>query len=126
VYEFRKWGIIDLRLYELADDQVKREHPVWKEAVKLFRKDIEKRLVKKYPKEDPSVTFISEEGEEDGRKDFVFKGRKLLLDLAADNKPNGAGGPGWSATLRATWDLDKAKFDSVEFRPGRVSIRPNL
>jgi hypothetical protein len=27
IYEFRKWGIIDLRLYELAGDQVKREHP---------------------------------------------------------------------------------------------------
>lgn len=125
IYPFRKWGILDLQVYELAEDKVKRVHPVWKEARKFFEKDIRARLLKKYPKESPTITFLSEEGEENPRRDFRFEGHKLLLDLLADNKPNVAVVPHWSARLLATWNLDTAKFEKTDFRPGRVSVRPN-
>jgi len=45
------------------------------------------------------------------------------LNIFAENKPNLAPGPVWSAELQAVWDLDKAKFDKVDFRPGEISIR---
>ena len=56
-------------------------------------------------------------------KSFEFKERKLLLNISAENKPNLAPGPVWSAELYAVWDLDKAKFDKVDFKPGEISIR---
>jgi len=56
-------------------------------------------------------------------KSFEFKDHKLLLNISAENKPNLAPGPVWSAELYAVWDLDKAKFDKVDFKPGEISVR---
>jgi len=47
----------------------------------------------------------------------------LLLNLYAENKPNLAPGPIWSAQLRATWNLDTGKFEKVDFPPGEIGIR---
>lgn len=121
----RKWGMADLAIYEIENDKVKRVQPVWQEARRYFERDIRERFLKKYPKEPGGFTFVSDEDER-GVHDFEFKGRKVILNLFADNKPNLAGGPHWSAKLHATWDLDKAKFERVDFRPGKIEVRPNL
>jgi hypothetical protein len=121
VWENAKWGIADLSVYEIANDKLKRTHPVFREARKYFDRDFHQRFLKKYPKEYPSYTFTSDwKGEE---PDFEFKGRKLLLNLYAENKPNLAPGPIWSAQLRATWNLDTGKFEKVDFPPGEIGIR---
>ena len=73
----------------------------------------------KYPGED-GYTFVSDE---DRAKEIEFKDRKLILNIFAENKPNLAPGPVWSAELHAVWDLDKAKFDKVDFKPGEISVR---
>jgi hypothetical protein len=46
----------------------------------------------------------------------------MILDLSADNKPNLAAGPHWTAELHAIWNLDAAKFDKVSFEPGKTEI----
>jgi hypothetical protein len=116
-----KWGIADLSIYEIANDKLKRTHPVFREARKYFDRDFHQRFLKKYPKEYDSYTFTSDPQEKES--DFEFKGRKLLLNLYAENKPNVAPGPIWSAQLHATWNLDTAKFDKVDFPPGEIGIR---
>jgi hypothetical protein len=121
VWEDGKWGIADLSVYEIANDKLKRTHPVFREARKYFDRDFRQRFLKRYPKEYPSYTFTSDwKGEE---PDFEFKGRKLLLNLYAENKPNLAPGPIWSAQLHAIWNLDTAKFEKVDFPPGEIGIR---
>ena len=121
-----KWGSSDLWIYEIENDQVKRVHPVFKEARKYFDRDFKQRFLKKYPKESGSFTFVSDGNEQSGVREIEFKGRKLLLNLFADNKPNLAGGPHWTAELHAVWNLDTAKFDKVDFKPGEISDRPWL
>ena len=83
-------------------------------------------VLKKYPKEYAGYTFVSDWKEEAGERDFEFKGRTVLLNLNADNKPNLAGGPHWTAELHAVWNLDTGKFDKVDFKPGEISDRPWL
>ncbi len=61
--------------------------------------------------------------DEDRAKEIEFKDRKLILNIFAENKPNLAPGAVWSAELHAVWDLDKAKFDKVDFKPGEISVR---
>ena len=61
--------------------------------------------------------------DEDRAKEIEFKDRKLILNIFAENKPNLAPGPVWSAELHAVWDLDNAKFDKVDFKPGEISVR---
>jgi hypothetical protein len=121
VWRHMKWGNEDLVVYELANDKVKREEKIWPEVVKYFDRDWKTRFLKKYPKEaDDHYTFRADDPD---LKNFEFKGDTLLLDIQAENKPNLASGPVWSAELRAVWDLDKAKFDKVDFMPGEISIR---
>lgn len=118
-----KWGNEDLVVYEIANDKVKREQKIWPEVVKYFDRDFHRRFLKKYPKEYDSYTFVADDPDV---KNFEFKEHKLLLHILADNKPNLAGGPHWTARLRGTWDIDKAKFGNVEFQPGKISVRPDL
>jgi hypothetical protein len=55
--------------------------------------------LKKYPKDaDDHYIFRSDDPD---LKNFEFKGDTLLLDIQAENKPNLAPGPIWSAKLRA-------------------------
>lgn len=126
IWEYRRWGIIDLNIYEIENDKLKRAEPVMREAKKYFQRDIRARLLKKYPKESETIIFLSGDNKPTPGPDFKFDGRKLLLDLAADNKPNLAGGPHWTAELHAIWNLDTGKFDKVDFRPGDISVRRNL
>lgn len=114
-----KWGIADLSIYEIANDKLKRTHPVFREARKYFDRDFQQRFLKKYPKEYDHYLFVSHEN----TADFDFKGRKLLLNLYAENKPNVAPGPIWEAELHATWDLDTGKFEKVDFPPSKIGIR---
>lgn len=123
IHQFRKWGLVGLWVYELESDKVKRVHPVLDEARKIFRKDFRERFLKKYPKEEETIIFVSSEGEENPVPEFEFKGRKLRLNLYADNKPNLAPGPHWSATLKGAWNLDTGKLENVEFQPGKIEIR---
>jgi hypothetical protein len=123
VWEYAKWGIYDLSVYEIANANLKRTHPVFREARKYFDRDFHQRFLKKYPKEYDHYIFVSDRKEARGESDFEFKGRKVLLDLSAENKPNLAPGPVWSAELQAIWDLDKAKFEKVDFQPGEIRIR---
>lgn len=118
-----KWGSSDLWVYEIENDKVKRVHPVFQEARKPFDRDFRDRFLKKYPKESGSFIFVSDGNEDRGVQEIEFKGRTLLLNLFADNKPNLAGGPHWTASLHAVWDLDKAKFEKVDFRPGKIEVR---
>jgi hypothetical protein len=124
IWEYRRWGIIDLNVYEIENDKLKRVEHVMDEAKKYFRRDIRARLLKKYPQESETIIFLSCDNKPTRSPDFKFDGHKLLLDLAADNKPNLAGGPHWTAELHAIWNLDTAKFDKVDFRPGKIEVRP--
>ena len=107
--EKRKWGLVDLSVYEIKNDKVKRVQRVFREARKYFG----------------DTTFVSDWNEERGQREFEFKDRKLLLNLFADTVPNLAGGPHRTAELHAIWDLDKAKFEKVDFRPGKTEVRPD-
>lgn len=123
VYQFRQWGLVGLWVYDLEGDRVVKVHPVLDEARKIFRQDIRERLLKKYPKEAETIIFVSSEGEENPVPEFSFRGRKLVLNLFADNKPNMAAGPHWSATLKAVWNLDTGKFEKTRLIPGPVEVR---
>src|SRR6266481_3254655 len=90
------------------------------EVIKELDLDLHQRFLKKYPKESDSYTFIADNSDV---KSFEFKDHKLLLNISAENKPNLAPGPVWSAELQAVWDFDKAKFDRVDFKPGKISVR---
>ena len=120
IWRQMKWGNVDLVVYELVNDRVKREEKIWPEVVKYFDRDFHQRFLKKYPKESDSYTFVSDNSDV---KSFEFKDNKLLLNISAENKPNLAPGPVWSAELHGIWDLDKAKFDKVDFKPGEISVR---
>lgn len=122
ISEVRKWGLLRLSVYELAGGELKRVHPVGDEARKIFEKDLRARLLKKYPKEGEYFAWVSEEG----APDFVFEGRTLRLNLFADNKPNLAGGPHWTARLKAVWNFDTGKFSQTDFQPGKIEIREQL
>ena len=116
-----KWGILDLSIYEIANDKLKRTHSIFKEARKYFDHDFHQRFLKKYPKEYDNYTFTSDPEEKSA--DFEFKGGKVLLNLYAENKPNVAPGPIWSAELHAIWNLDTGKFEKVDFPPSKIGIR---
>jgi hypothetical protein len=124
VWEYGKWGIVDLSVYEIENDKVKRVHPVFREARKYFDRDFRQRFLKKYPKEYDSFTFVSGGDKPDQTPDFKFEGRRLVLDVSAENKPNLAPGPTWRADLHAIWNLDTGKFEKVDFVPGEIGIRP--
>jgi len=118
IWHAMKWGIEGLVVYEIENDEVKRVQKIWPEVVKYFDRDWQTRFLKEYPKEgDNSYTFVS------GRDDIKFKDDKLLLDISAENNPNLAPGPHWSAELRGVWNLKQAKFEKVDFKPGPISIR---
>ena len=126
IWRQMKWGNEDLAVYELVNDKLKREERIWPEVVKYFDRDFHQRFLKKYPKEYDSFVIVSEHGEQRGRGDFQFEGRQLILDLSADNKPNLAAGPHWTAELHASWNLDTGKFDKVSFQPGKIDINGQL
>src|SRR6266481_4507685 len=48
-WEYYRWGIVDLTIYEIDNDKIKRVHHVMGEARKIFEGDIRTRLLKKYP-----------------------------------------------------------------------------
>lgn len=121
--QYRQWGLTGLWVYELEGDKVTRVHPVLDEARKIFRRDIQERLLKKYPQEAETILFVSGEDAASRSADFTFRGRKLTLDLFADNKPNLAPGPHWTARLKAVWNLDSGKFEEIEFLPGKIEVR---
>ncbi len=79
--------------------------------------------MKKYPKEQDSYTFRADNPDV---VTFEFKSRSLSLNILAENRPNLAPGPHWSAELHAVWDLDKAKFEKVDFKPGEIEVRKQL
>lgn len=74
---------------------------VWRERRKYFARDFHERFLKKYPKELDNFTFVSDENEERGVQEMEFKGRKLLLNLFADNKHS----PPADAVLSSRSDL---------------------
>ena len=96
IWRQMKWGNEDLVVYELANDKIKREEKIWPEVVKYFDRDFHQRFLKKYPKESDNYTFVAGDSEV---KNFEFKDHKLLLNISAENKPNLAPGPVWSAEL---------------------------
>ncbi len=122
IWHAMKWGHEDLAVYEIENDEVKRVQKIWPEIVKYFDRDFHERFLKKYPKEFDSYTFVSDSDV----KELEFKEHKLLLDIFADNKPNLAAGPHWTAELKAVWDLKQAKFEKVDFKPGKIEVRKEL
>jgi hypothetical protein len=123
VWREMKWGNENLVIYEIENDKIKRVEQPWPEIVKYFDREFHGRFLKKYPKESDSYTFVSDDPDV---KNFEFKDRKLLLNIFADNKPNLAAGPHWTAELHAVWNLDTAKFDKVDFQPGKIEVRKQL
>jgi hypothetical protein len=121
IWREMKWGNEDLVVYELANDKIKREEKIWPEVVKYFDRDWKTRFLKKYPKEaGDHYTFRSDDPD---LTNFEFRGDTLLLDIQAENKPNLAPGPVWSAELHAIWNLTSGKFDKVDFKPGEINVR---
>ena len=90
---------------------------------KIFERDIRSRLLKKYPKEADTVIITSGESKSSRRPDFKFDGRKVLIYLEADNKPNLAPGPIWGAELDAVWNLDTGKFEKIDLHPEEIGFR---
>jgi hypothetical protein len=119
IYVESKWGITDLSVYEIDNDNLKRAHAIFTEACKYFDRDFHQRFLRKYPKEYDHYTFVGHEE----TPDFEFKGRQVIVNLYGENKPNLAPGPIWSAELHGIWNLDTGKFDTVDFKPGKISIR---
>ena len=125
IWVARKWGMEDLAIYEIEADEIKRIQPVWRQVRLLFDRDFKERFLKNYPDEKGSgVIFVSQADVPGSKSEFEFKGRKLFLNLFADNKPNLSTGPHWTASLYAVWNLDKVDFDKVDFRPGAIELRP--
>lgn len=120
IWQSMKWGPDNLVVYEIANDTVKRVEKIWPEVVRYFDRDFHQRFLKKYPNESDNYTFLSDDPDV---KSFEFKDHKLLLNIFADNKPNLAAGPHWTAELHAIWNLQTGKFDKVDFEPGKISIR---
>jgi hypothetical protein len=123
IWEYHRWGIVDLTIYEIDNDKVKRVHHVMDQARKIFERDIRTRLLKKYPKEYDSITFLSAQNKTNETPDFKFDGCKVQIYLEADNKPNLAPGPHWTAELKAVWNLDAGKLEKVDFQPGEITVR---
>lgn len=123
IWEYHRWGLAGLTIYEIENDQVMRVHHIFDEAKKIFERDIRSRLLKKYPKESDAVTITSGENKSDQRPDFKFDGRKVLLYLEAANKPNLAPGATWGGELDAVWNLDTGKFEKVHFHPEEIGFR---
>ena len=123
VWREMKLGNENLVIYEIENAKIKRVEQPWPEIVKYFDLDFHGRFLKKYPKEFDSCTFVSDAPDV---KNFEFKDRKLLLNIFADNKPNLAAGPHWTAELHAVWNLDTARFDKVNFQPGKIEVRKQL
>jgi hypothetical protein len=123
ISQVRRWGLAGLWIYELDGDKVARVHAVLEEARKIFRQDFQERLLKKFPDETETIIFVSGEGEETPVPEFAFRGRKLHLDLVADNKPNLAPGPHWTARLEAVWDLDRGRFEKTRLHRGKIEMR---
>ena len=122
IWREMKWGNEDLVVYELANDKIKREEKkIWSDVVKYFDRDWKNRFLKKYPKEANDRYFFTSDDSE--FKNFEFKDDTLLLDIRAENNPNLAPGPHWSAELRAVWNLKSSKFTKVDFKPGEISVR---
>lgn len=120
----RKWGLTDLAVIEIEADHIKQVHPVWRQVRLLFDGDFKKRFLSRYPDEKGSgVIFVAQDGGPAAKPEFEFKGRKVLLNLFADNKPNLSSGPHWTASLHAVWNLDKADFEKVDFKPGPIEMR---
>jgi hypothetical protein len=125
IWVARKWGMEDLAIYEIEADEIKRIQPVWRQVRLLFDRDFKERFLKYYPDEKGSgVIFVSQADVSGSKSEFEFKGRKLFLNLFADNKPNLSTTPHWTASLHAVWNLDKVDFDKVDFRPGPIELRP--
>ena len=121
-----RWGIEDLTIFEIEKDEIKGIQPVWRQIRPFFDRDFQQRFLKDYPDEKGSgVIFVSQRDKTDGKPDFEFKGRKLVLNLFADNKPNLSTGTHWTASLHAVWNLDKVDFDKVDFQPGPIEERPD-
>jgi hypothetical protein len=123
VWEYYRWGLAGLTIYEIENDKVKRVHHVFDEAKKILERDIRSRLLKKYPKESATFVVTSGESKSSNRPDFKFDGRKVLVYLQADIKPNLAPGPTWGAELDAVWNLDTGKFEKVDLHPEEIGIR---
>ena len=122
IWTATKWGMTDLAIVEIENDQIKQVHPVWRQVRLLFDRDFRERFLSKYPDEKGSgVIFVSKSEGADSKPEFEFKGRKVLLNLFADNKPNLSTTPHWTASLHAVWNLDTAELEKVDFRPGRSS-----
>jgi len=125
IWSLQKWGIEDLSIIEIEKDEIKRIQPVWQQVRILFDKDFKERFLKKYPDEKGlGVIFVSQWDGSQAKPDFELKGRKLVLHLFADNKPNLSTGPHWTASLHAVWNLDKVDFEKVDFKPGPIEERP--
>src|SRR5882724_6200564 len=120
-----RWGMEDLAIYEIEADEIKRIQPVWRQVRMLFDRDFRERFLSKYPDEKGSgVIFVSKGEGPDSKPEFEFKGRKMLLNLFADNKPNLSTTPHWTASLHAVWNLDTAELEKVDLRPGPIELRP--
>jgi hypothetical protein len=119
IHQSHRWGLTGLQVFELRGSDPPRVHRILEEARKLFRADFRKRLQSRFPDEPETIVFVAEES----APAFTFAGRTLHLRLAADNKPNLAPGPHWTAFLTATWNLDTGKWDTATLTPGPIEVR---
>ena len=106
VWHAKKWGNEDLVVYEIANDQIKREEKIWPEILRYFGRG---------RKSDDAIgTFVNNDNDW-----LAFKDHKLFIKVSVDSQPNLVDGPHDTAELNGVWNLETAKFDKVDFKRGK-------
>jgi hypothetical protein len=80
-----KMGMEDLAS-EIEADEIKQIQPVWRQVRLLFDRDFRERFLTNIRTKKAQALFSSPRRRTDSKPEFRFKGRKMLLNLFADNK----------------------------------------
>lgn len=108
-----KWGPHDVFVLEFHDGKLARSTNILAKAHDLLLPDYRKSKAEPY---NDIFDFIF-----DGEEGPVFKldgNNRVIIDGDAVTDPKGISEHGWSAHLKAVWDIAQAKFTSQEITPG--------
>jgi len=123
VWYFRNWGPVALYDVHIDGAGAQTSPDLLTFALAPLRADLKERLLTPYPGESPTILFVAQEGIEDPEPWLFFQKNGLTFHLHADNKPNMAPGPHWSANLTATWNSGHSRLENIQIEKIPVSIR---